>query len=63
MNQSKRRRLGLVLLLGLMTALCLAMPALAEDAAEEIANSSRYYNTFWALVPSFVAIIRALITK
>ena len=63
MNQSKRRRLGLVLLLGLMTALCLAMPALAEDAAEEIANSSRYYNTFWALVPSFVAIILALITK
>ena len=63
MNQSKRRRLGLILLLGLMTALCLAMPALAEDAAEEIANSSRYYNTFWALVPSFVAIILALITK
>ena len=63
MNQSKKRRLGLVLLLGLMTALCLAMPVLAEDAAEEIANSSRYYNTFWALVPSFVAIILALITK
>ena len=63
MNQSKKRRLGLILLLGLMTALCLAMPALAEDAAEEIANSSRYYNTFWALVPSFVAIILALITK
>ena len=35
MNQSKRRRLGLILLLGLITALCLAMPALAEDAAED----------------------------
>ena len=63
MNQLKRRQLGLILLLGLVTTLCLAMPVLAEDAAEEIANSSRYYNTFWALVPSFVAIILALITK
>ena len=63
MNHSRKRRLGLILLFGLFAALCLAMPALAEDAAEEIANNSHYYNTFWALVPSFVAIILALITK
>ena len=63
MNHSRKRRLGLILLFGIFAALCLAMPALAEDAAEEIANNSHYYNTFWALVPSFVAIILALITK
>ena len=63
MNHFSKRRLALVLFAGLLIALCLAMPALAEDAAEEIASSSRFYNTFWALVPSLVAIILALITK
>ena len=63
MNQATKRRLFLILLMGLFAALCLAMPVLAEDAAEEIANSSPFYNTFWALVPSLVAIILALITK
>lgn len=63
MNQLRKRRLALILFAGLLTALCLAMPAFAEDAAEEIAASSKYYNTFWALVPSLVAIILALITK
>ncbi len=61
--QSARKRFGLILPAGLLTALFLAMPVWAEDAAEEIASSSHYYNTFWALVPSFVAIILALITK
>ena len=63
MNQARKRRLFPILLLGLVAALCLAMPMFAEDVSEQIANSSRYYNTFWALVPSFVAIILALITK
>ncbi len=57
------RRLAMVVLFGIIAAVCLAMPALAEDVAEEIASTSRYYNTFLALVPSFVAIILALITK
>ena len=61
--QSARKRFGLILPAGLLTALFLAMPVWAEGAAEEIASSSHYYNTFWALVPSFVAIILALITK
>ena len=61
--QSARKRFGLILPAGLLTALFLAMPVWAQDAAEEIASSSHYYNTFWALVPSFVAIILALITK
>ncbi len=63
MNQARKRRLFPILLLGLVAALCLAMPMFAEDVSEQIANSSHYYNTFWALVPSFVAIILALITK
>ena len=63
MNNSAKKRLALILFAGLLTTLFFAMPALAEDAAEEIAASSHYYNTFWALVPSFVAIILALITK
>ncbi len=52
-----------VLTLGCIIALCLAIPALAESVEEEIANTSHYYNTFWALVPSLVAIILALVTK
>ena len=63
MNQTVRKRLALILLTGLIAVVFLAMPAWAEDAAEEIANTSKFYNTFWALIPSFVAIILALITK
>ena len=61
MNQTVRKRLALILLTGLIAVVFLAMPAWAEDAAEEIANTSKFYNTFWALIPSFVAIILALI--
>ncbi len=63
MNQSTKKRLALAALTGLIAVIMLAMPVLARDAAEDIAASSHYYNTFWALVPSFVAIILALITK
>ena len=63
MNQSAKKRLALILFAGLLAALFLAMPALAEEAAEGAAASSRYYNSFWALVPPLVAIILALITK
>ena len=62
MKQLYKHRRALILLTGL-AAIMLVMPAMAEDAAEKIAATSHYYNTFWALVPSFVAIILALITK
>ena len=61
-----RRRALALLILALFAVLCMAVPALAEEGesfADTIANTSHYYNTFWALVPSLVAIILALITK
>ena len=63
MNRSVKNRLAWILPAGLLAALFLAMPVMAEDVAEKIASSSHFYNTFWALIPSFVAIILALITK
>ncbi len=63
MNQLTKKKSALLLLTSLIAIVCLAMPVMAEDAAEEIAANSLYYNTFWALVPSFVAIALALITK
>ena len=60
-----RRALALPVL-ALTAAWCMAVPVLAEEGesfADTIANTSHYYNTFWALVPSLVAIILALITK
>ncbi len=61
-SNGKRRALALPVLT-LLPVLCMAVPVWAEDAGETIANTSRYYNTFWALVPSLIAIILALITK
>ena len=61
-----RGRILALLILALFAVLCMAVPALAEEGesfADTIANTSHYYNTFWALVPSLVAIILALITK
>ena len=61
-----RERILALLILALFAVLCMAVPALAEEGesfADTIANTSHYYNTFWALVPSLVAIILALITK
>ena len=61
-----RRRALVFPVLALLTALWMAFPAFAEEAesfADTVANTSHYYNTFWALVPSLVAIILALITK
>ena len=60
---SNKRRAAGVLFLTLFTFLCMALPVFAEDAAEEIASTSPFYNTFWALVPSVIAIVLALITK
>ncbi len=63
MNQLTKKRLSLLALTALIAVVFLAMPVMAEDVAEEIAANSHYYNTFWALVPSLVAIALALITK
>ena len=64
MKKIKGRRRALALLvLALFAVLCMAVPALAEEGesfADTIANTSHYYNTFWALVPSLVAIILAI---
>ena len=62
----ERRRALALLVLAVFAILCIAVPAMAEEGesfADTIANTSHYYNTFWALVPSLVAIILALITK
>ena len=62
----ERRRAPALLVLAVFAILCIAVPAMAEEGesfADTIANTSHYYNTFWALVPSLVAIILALITK
>ena len=48
---------------GAILSLGMVMPVLAEDAAEEIAATSHFYNTVWSLVPSLIAICLALITK
>ena len=50
-------------LTGAILSLGMVMPVLAEDAAEEIAATSHFYNTVWSLVPSLIAICLALITK
>ena len=50
-------------LTGAVLALGIVMPVLAEDAAEEIAATSHFYNTAWSLVPSLIAICLALLTK
>ena len=63
----KKGFLNRVLVPGVLTgpllSLGMVMPVLAEDAAEEIAATSHFYNTVWSLVPSLIAICLALITK
>ena len=56
-----RRRL--IPLLALCAVLCLALAAPALAAGDGEVPLSRFYNTFWALVPPIVAIGLALITK
>ncbi len=58
-----KRTAGLAVLTGTVMALAMSMSVLAEDAAEEIAATSHFYNTFWSLTPSLIAICLALITK
>jgi Na+/H+ antiporter NhaC len=63
MRDSLRKKAAVLPLAGLIMTFAMALPVLAEDAAEEIAATSHFYNTFWALVPPIIAICLALITK
>jgi len=60
----KRRRLLIIPLIGLLLTLGLGVLALAEGDAEAAAEvTSRFYQTFWSLLPPIIAIGLALITK
>ena len=57
----KRRRLVILPLVALLFALGLV--ALAEGEPEAVGAASRFYQTFWSLLPPIIAIALALITK
>ena len=59
--KSNIKRLSLCL--SVLMLLILASPLTVLAAEEETAASAKYYGTFWSLVPPFVAIALALITK
>lgn len=57
-----RRKLITLLLVVTAIVVAVALPAFAQEAAEE-ADQSKVYATFWSLFPPIVAIALALITK
>lgn len=59
--KSNIKRLSLCL--SVLMLLILASPLTVLAAEEETAASAKFYGTFWSLVPPFVAIALALITK
>ena len=59
----KRRRLLIIPLIGLLLTLGLGVLALAESEPEAAEVTSRFYQTFWSLLPPIIAIALALITK
>ena len=58
-----RRARALIAALGLALLLLAIPAALAEEAAEAVEAPSRFYQTFWSLLPPIIAIALALITK
>jgi len=59
-----RRRLVIIALIGILLTLALGVLALAEGDGEAAAEAtSRFYQTFWSLLPPIIAIGLALITK
>ncbi|MBR1561067.1 MAG: Na+/H+ antiporter NhaC family protein [Clostridia bacterium] len=58
-----RRARALIAALGLALLLLAIPAALAEEAAEAVEATSRFYQTFWSLLPPIIAIALALITK
>jgi len=59
----KRRKLLILPLVALLLALGLGALALAEGEPEAAGTASRFYQTFWSLLPPIIAIALALITK
>ncbi len=59
----KRNRKKPIVTLALSLLLMLAFSVPAFAAAEEAANVSNLYGTFWSLLPPVIAIVLALITK
>ena len=60
----KRRRLLVSALIGMLLTLGLGVLALAEGEPEAAAEAtSRFYQTFWSLLPPIIAIGLALVTK
>ena len=55
------KKLSVVLSLIMLTILASPLTVLAAE--EEAAASTKFYGTFWALIPPIVAIALALITK
>ena len=62
-TRMKTRRLTILSALGLMLLMLLIPAALAEEAEEAVQVTSRFYQTFWSLLPPIIAIALALITK
>ena len=60
MKANMKKLAGLMSLVAIMVMCCPMLAFAAEDAAEYVPTM---YATFWSLVPAFVAIILALITK
>ena len=60
MKANMKKLAGLMSLVAIMVMCCPMLAFAAEDAAEYVPSM---YATFWSLVPAFVAIILALITK
>ena len=64
-----KRKLAILLLLTAAAVLLCMLPALAEEAAavapaeEAAAQTGRFVNTAWALLPPLIAIVLALLTK
>ena len=61
MMKSNIKRLSLCL--SMLMLMILASPLTVLAAEEEAAASTKFYGTFWSLVPPIVAIALALITK
>lgn len=62
--RNRLRNMVLVCILAVIGIMCLfTMTAFAEGADEAVETTSRFYQTFWSLLPPIIAIVLALITK
>ena len=61
MEKSKRRLIATIIVCAVFIALFIVAGVTQGPAAEE--GQSRFYKTFWSLLPPIIAIALALITK